>query len=120
MQSSDYSHEIDLGRKEPDYSSLSPVTPEKPKKMRTYYPTLYIEGVPGLEALPKEGCMMVKFSRKRLSLEEDREGEEKTGATLEIRSICLPEGDGETLEDAFSKMAHDDDEEEAEDEEDDE
>jgi hypothetical protein len=50
--------------------------------------------MPGLEQLPKEGCMLVEFRRKRLSIEEGADGEETAGVTLELRSICLPEDGG--------------------------
>jgi hypothetical protein len=61
--------------------------------------------MPGLEQLPKEGCMLVEFRRKRLTLEENGDGEETAGVTLELRAICLQEEESEdaaeSLEDAF-------------------
>lgn len=97
---------IELGRKEGSSDMPSPAGSKKGKP-RTYYPTVYIDAIPGLEYLPKEGCMLVEFRRKRLSLDETTDGEETMGATLEIRAICLPEKDegADTLEDAFKKLS---------------
>lgn len=102
---------IDLGRKEGDAGMPVAVSENvargTKRKPRTFYPTLYVDAVPGLEQLPKEGCILVKFRRKRLSVEENMDGEETTGATLEIQALCLPEDmgkEGETLEDAFKKL----------------
>lgn len=104
METPGFPNEIDLGRKEPDGMAVTAPSVGKKGKARIFYPTLYIDSVPGLDQLPKEGCMMVRFRRTRLSLEEGRDGKETAGATLEIRALCLPEGDGETLEDAFAKL----------------
>jgi len=89
-------------------------------KSRKIYPTLYIDAVPGLEDLPKEGCMMVKFRRTRMSIETPEDGDEKAGVTLEIRRLCLPEdmeGDGEKDLASVMDGKMDDDESEDEDEE---
>ena len=67
---------------------------DKPKK---YYPTVYIDAIPGLEKLPKEGCMLVHYVRKRLTLEDGADGEEQAGVTLELKRICL-DGDAEDEE----------------------
>jgi hypothetical protein len=69
-------------------------------KPRKYYPSVYIDVMPGLEKLPKEGCMLVEFKRQRLTIEEDKDGEDTAGVTLELRRICLAEDAGEDDEDA--------------------
>ena len=85
---------IDLGHKESADMAI-PMSSESTKgkrgKPRTFYPTLYVDAVEGLEQLPKEGYMLVKFRRKSLRIDEDKDGKEKAGVTLEIRQLCLPE-----------------------------
>lgn len=109
---SEYPVEIDLGRKD-EFGPANPVSPPTGKKgkARVFYPTLYIEGVEGMPSLPKEGCMMVKFRRKRMSVDENMDGKETTGVTLEIRKLCLSddmaeEGDDE-MQSAMKKFAKD-------------
>ena len=92
---------IDLGKKmsEGQMGAIASNSSRSDSKSKLYYPTLYIEGVKGLEQLPEEGCILVEFKRTRLSI-EDRDGKPTTGATLEIHSLCLPED--------FPEMAEDD------------
>jgi hypothetical protein len=52
---------------------------------------VYLDSVPGLEQLPKEGCILVGFRRKRISIEEGENGAESAGVSLELRHFCLPE-----------------------------
>ena len=106
---------IDLGKSMGDMKTSGPMDaiPSKKKgekggkaKERKFYPTVYIDSMPGLEQLPKEGCMLVEFRRKRLSIEENIEGDETAGVTLELRAICLPE-DGGGMSDNDSEGASD-------------
>jgi hypothetical protein len=60
-------------------------------KGKLHYPMVYVDAIPGLEQLPKEGCMLVEFRRKRLSIEENGDGESTAGVGLELRVFCLPE-----------------------------
>lgn len=116
---------IELGMAESGMNS--PATPMrddtgkhgKPKK---HYPVVYIDGVKGLEKLPKSGCMLVEFRRRRLSLEENADGKETTGVSLELHTICLQgeQDEGGSLEDVMrragdkSSKADEDDETEEE------
>src|SRR5690348_1422977 len=101
----EYPVEIDLGRKEPGMNAVDPKpNGGKKTKPRTFYPTLYIENIEGMPALPKEGCMMVKFRRKRMSVDEDMDGKETAGMTLEIRKLCLPEDMADEADDMQSAM----------------
>lgn len=113
MNSDKYLVEIDLGRAESDMAmpaSLSSGSAKKGKK-RIYYPTLYIENVEGLPALPKEGCIMVKFRRKSMRVDENMDGKESAGMTLEIQKLCLPEDmiedAGDDMESALKQFAKD-------------
>ncbi len=63
----------------------------KKGKSRKYYPTVYIDNMPGLEALPKEGCMLVDFRRVRMNIDTPTDGEPTAGVTLELRRLCLAE-----------------------------
>lgn len=93
---------IDLGKKESAMggSLAMQANPSGKKgKPRTVYPTAYIDNVPGLEALPKEGCMLVEFRRTRLNIDTPENGEDTAGVTIELRRICLPEG--EDMEDEY-------------------
>ena len=85
-----FPNEVDLAREVPDYGSSLEAGPSKPKKMRKDYPSLYISGVEGLESMPKEGWALIYYKRRRLSLEENKDGDETSGADLEIQEICLP------------------------------
>jgi hypothetical protein len=107
---------IDLGKKMPEGVPIALERDSKGKKPKSklYYPTLYVEGVKGLEQLPEEGCILVEFRRKRLSIEE-RDGEKTSGVELEIHSLCLPEDLPEIAADdleSVMKKAMDRDEEE--------
>lgn len=89
---SEFPVEIDLGREIKDMPMPANAEAQSGKrgKPRKFYPTLYIEAVPGLEDLPKEGCIMVKYRRTRLSVETPEDGDDKAGVTLEIHRICMP------------------------------
>jgi len=105
MNDSAYSNEIDLGRKEPDLGEIKPASPAGKKgKPRVFYPSLYIDNVEGIPSLPKEGRMLVEFRRKRMSVEENMDGKETAGVTLEIRKLCLPEDMAEEGDDMASAM----------------
>jgi len=104
-----FPNEVDLAREVPDYGSMDAATPSKPKKMRKDYPSLYISGVEGLESMPKEGWALIYYKRRRLSLEENKDGDETSGADLEIQEICLPkpsaEENSKDMKDAFAEYA---------------
>lgn len=99
---------IDLGHKAPEMA-VPGDSKRSDTKERVYYPTLYIEGVKGLEQLPKEGCILIEFRRKRLSIEEREDEQETAGVTLEVRALCLPEDfpeqAEEDLETSFRRFA---------------
>lgn len=102
-----YPVEVDLGRKEPEMRdvAVSPSPSGKKPKTRIFYPTLYIDGVEGMPSLPKEGIALVHFRRKRMSVEENYDGKETSGVTLEIQKLCLPEEAGDDSDDMESQMA---------------
>lgn len=104
LKPSDFHSEIDLGREVNDGGAEMLRAPKGGKK-RKVYPVLYIENVEGLPMLPKEGCAMVKFRRTRMSVEENGNGDESGGVTLEIRRLCLSDDmeDSEDLEGAMKK-----------------
>jgi hypothetical protein len=117
---SEFPNEIKLGRidKVPDYSKQKD---ETPTKTRTYYPTLYINGVDGLGDLPKKGYALIYFRRKSLSITEGKDcgpipcgpmdsgssDKDKTtySADLEIQELCLPGGESDDGGDAIDDMA---------------
>lgn len=89
-----FPNEVDLGRDVPDYSKNTFDGPEypaetKPKKMRKSYPTLYISDAASLDQMPKEGYALIYYKRNRVTLEE-RDGEDKSSADLEVQSISFP------------------------------
>ena len=108
---------VELGKKFND--SLPGMLMKNSKK--EHYPTLYIGDVEGLENLPEEGCILVDFKRRSLSIHK-REGKNPTcSVELEIRTICMPEEyeeNAEDLVDELVKKAYKHDAEEEEDEED--
>lgn len=87
-----FPNEVDLGRDVPDYGppevdSAEPST--KSKKTRKNYPTLYIPDAEDLSGMPKEGYALIYYKRNRVTLEE-RDGEDKSSADLEVQSISFP------------------------------
>jgi hypothetical protein len=110
---SDYPVHIDLGQKVPDYGSAI-AGPEKTKKTKISYPTLYIDGGSDLSKLQKDGWALIKYHRKKIALGEDSglgpamagsEGKDQASATLEVRELCLPEESGDLMDEfkAFAK-----------------
>lgn len=107
-----FPNHIDLGREPP---KDMPVPAGERTKEKKFYPRLYIDAVPGLEDLPKEGCILIEFKRKRLTIEDD----DKAGVELEIRGLCLPESfeeDGTLEEDMAKFMSKDSADDSAEEE----
>ena len=98
---------IDLGRKADGMNMPMAVEGGEGKgkkgRPKKYYPSVYIDGIEGLEKIPKDCCALVHLRRKRLSLEEDSDGEETAGVTLELRRICLAEDDENTVEDELAR-----------------
>lgn len=88
---SEFTNEIDLGREDDLVATASSSSKNSKGQRRKFYPTLYIDGIKNMPSMPKEGCVMVKYRRKRMSVEESADGKETSGVTLEIRKLCLPE-----------------------------
>lgn len=94
---------IELGR-ESDDIEITPKGVKKGKK-RTIYPTVYIADVDGLQNIPVEGCMLVDFKRRNLSVNENDKGDTTASIELEIRTICLEEEEeDEDTDDMIDKM----------------
>lgn len=94
---------IELGEKADDIE-ITPKGVKKGKK-RVVYPTLYIANVDGLQNIPAEGCMLVDFKRRNLSVNENSNGETTASVELEIRTICLEEEEeDEDTDDMIDKM----------------
>lgn len=77
--------------------------PKKGKK-RMVYPALYIANVEGLEQIPEEGCMLVDFKRRNLSINKNEKGDTTASVELEVRTICLEEETDEDTDDMIDKM----------------
>lgn len=114
---------IELG-KESDFPSFGE---DKKSNKKTMYPTLFIGGIKGLEKLPKEGCMLIDFKRRSMTINNVK-GESTCSVELECRTICLPEEyeDNDSADDIVDdlykksrkKSRKDDDDEYEEDDED--
>lgn len=103
-QSTEFPVKIDLGREVPDYSSEMDSAPSgKKRKMKTIYPTLYIDGGADLAKLQKDGWALIKYHRNSVRL-SDAEGEDKASGEIEVRTLCLPDKDGDVM-DEFAKFA---------------
>lgn len=91
----------------------APVDEKKPEK---YYPTLYIDNIAGLEQLPEEGCILIDYKRRSLTVNK-RKGKKPTcSVELEIHTICMPKdyedtNDAEDIVDELVKKAYSEDEE---------
>ena len=67
----DYPVHIELGREVQDYGEAVPVgSSTSKKKMRTIYPSLYIEDSEDLAKLQLEGWALIKYHRNSISLGE--------------------------------------------------
>lgn len=100
---------LELGRSLNE--TVSPA-PEKPKKGKgkKYYPTLFIDSVAGLEQLPEEGCILIDYKRRSMTVSQ-RDGKATCSVELEIRTLCLPDeyedtNDAEELVDELAKKAY--------------
>lgn len=76
----------------------------KKGKKRTIYPSLYIGGVDGIDEIPEEGCMLVHFKRRNLTVNKNDKGESNASVDLEIHTICLEEESDEDHDDIIDKM----------------
>lgn len=106
---------IELG-KNLDDTVPQAVVETKPEKKK-YYPTVYIDNIPGLEKLPEEGCILIDYKRRSMTINK-RKGKKPTcSVELEIHTICMPEDyeetdDAESIVDELVKKAYSEDEEE--------
>jgi hypothetical protein len=101
---------VDLGTQQPDYGSPTVESPLKSAKKKTVYPTLYISDAPDeLAKLPKTGCALIEFDRRSIKIGKstDADGKETQTVTVEldIKRICLPEGESGDLASDFAKFA---------------
>ena len=101
---------VDLGTQQPDYGSPMAASPSKPSKKKTVYPTLYISDAPDeLAKLPKKGCALIEFDRRSIKIGKstDADGKETQTVTVEldIKRICLPEGETADIASDFAKFA---------------
>src|SRR5688572_28978766 len=80
---------IKLGRKYDSSICCAPANPGE-KQPEVVYPSLYIEGVPGLDTLPEEGEMTVKY---RICNRNENLKSDKTSLTLDIIAIKSAEED---------------------------
>lgn len=83
---------LEMGKEMPDME-MSDEMDEKPKKKK-FYPVVFISDIPGLEHLPEEGCVLMDYKRRSLTVRE-QDGETQASVELEIRTLCLPEEYGE-------------------------
>lgn len=94
---------IEVGRESDDIEITTKGV--KKGKKRMVYPTLYIADVDGLQNIPAEGCMLVDFKRRNLSINENDQGETKASVEIEVRTICLQEEEEDTdMDDMIDKM----------------
>lgn len=104
---------VDLGRDSECYDC--PISPsdskESKKKKVKVYPSLYIDYVAGLEGLPERGSILIKYEVVGLDKRKDRYTGEKRGSiTLEVKALCLPEGEEEDTGSLIDAMFDEDDE----------
>ena len=111
-----FPNELNLGKK--SSSDGSPNGAAEPKEPSTYYPSLYLNDIPGVEKMPSEGHMLVHYKRRSLTIrKEDNTGKGKNekacaSAELECHKLCLPDqeddeekSDGEDKGDIIDSLA---------------
>lgn len=115
----EFPNKIDLGREENVPTAVCAPDSKGGKtkcEKRTYYPSLYINGVDGLAGLEKEGWALVRYRTRSLTVrteDDDKNGDSgmmNSGPSvdLEIRELCLPEdstSEGDGLKKAIAKFA---------------
>ena len=115
---SEFPVEINVGQKVPDYSSMKASTegaPETPKKSKTVFPSLYVDGGADLAKIPKSGYALIKFKRRSIRIGEgggpmvsgpgDDSKKERASVELEVQEFCLPQSAGGDIKDAFADFA---------------
>ena len=115
----DYPVKLELGKEVEDY--CEPCTqsskPEKGKKKKTVYPCLYLNGIEGLEDIPKEGHAIITFKRIGMTLRE-RNGEADNSVELEISDVHFQakgkKDEEEDMAEGMKRMMDDDESEEDE------
>ncbi len=109
---------IDLGKTMKESSMGSPVSDQEADDKKKYYPTLYISDAPKeLADLPDEGCVLIKYKRKSVTVRTDADKKGAVSLDLEVQGICLPEdmkevaeggeedGDMDSVVDSMAKKA---------------
>jgi len=95
---------IELGSKRPDMFGVSNMKSNKEDKPKKVYPRLFLSNVEGLEKLPEEGCMLVDFKIKNMSVSKNDEDEPNTTVELEIHTICLQDDESDDPDDIIDEM----------------
>jgi hypothetical protein len=113
-QDSEFPVKIDLGRQVPDYSGEMAAAPSgKKRKMKTSYPSLYIDGGADLAKLQKEGWALIKYKRTSVRIGKSNgpsidsgaaKDEDSASAEIEVQQLCLPDKGGDVM-DEFAKFA---------------
>lgn len=106
MDTSEYPVSLDLAIK-PMEATPAPTT-TKSKNAKPYYPSLYLNNIDGLDALPREGYALIRFKRRSTTKSENDEGTNHS-VDLEIQELRLPEKSSEEeqgdMEDAMKGLA---------------
>lgn len=116
----DYPVKIELGKEVDDYQCEMASPKHEKGKKRTVYPYLYLNGVEGIEDVPKEGHAIITFKRTSMTV-RDRNGEQDNSVELEIEDIHFQsktkEDENEDIAEGMKRLMEEQ-EEESEDEED--
>jgi len=95
---------IELGSKRPEMLGVSVMKAEKEDKPKKVYPRLFLSNIEGLDKLPEEGCMLVDFKRKHMTVSKNDEDEPTHSVELEIRTICLQDDESDDPDDIIDEM----------------
>ena len=95
---------IELGREMSNVDMFSPSKTKAKGKKKMVYPSLFISDIEGLEEIPDEGCMLVHFKRRGMSINKDDKNKTTASVELQIKTICLQDEEDEDTDDMIDKM----------------
>jgi hypothetical protein len=89
----DYPVSIDLGKKIEAIPAAA--TDDANPKNEKSYPSVYLSGIEGLEKLPPEGCVLVKYKLGDVTIRKPKGGgAPEVSCEFQMQRICMPDDMG--------------------------
>lgn len=97
---------VDLGKEMP--KPCCPPSQASCDPERRHYPSVYLEDVEGLPAIPETGTMTVRFKRRMIQATKREDGKQSLTVTIDLVSIEKVTGEKSTRQssvDAFDAVS---------------